>query len=252
MASKRKQDQTEQLRRRIVAFHRVKGRDLRAHPANARRHPAVQREAFAAMMARIGQAGVLMAYRDPEAPDKLTLYDGHLRSEDFAEAVWDVAETDLTPDEAAEMLLSFDLVGAMAEYHAGALASLRDRAGDVHEALRERVEDLIGHVESSEQNVGFDTAGESRGNLADRFLVAPFSVLDARQGWWQDRKRAWLALGIRSELGRGGVSQASTPPHGPSVTQNADGTLNYKPPRGRRPNAIPGGAAMPRDRGWHG
>ena len=39
--------------------------------------------------------------------------------------------------------------------------------------------------------------------LADRFLIPPFSVLDARQGYWQDRKRAWLALGIQSELGRG-------------------------------------------------
>lgn len=38
--------------------------------------------------------------------------------------------------------------------------------------------------------------------LASRFLVPPFSVLDARQGYWQDRKRAWLALGIRSEEGR--------------------------------------------------
>jgi hypothetical protein len=40
-------------------------------------------------------------------------------------------------------------------------------------------------------------------SLADRFLVPPFSVLDARQGYWQARKRAWLALGIQSELGRG-------------------------------------------------
>lgn len=39
--------------------------------------------------------------------------------------------------------------------------------------------------------------------LADRFLVPPFSVLDARQGYWQDRKRVWLSLGIKSELGRG-------------------------------------------------
>ena len=38
--------------------------------------------------------------------------------------------------------------------------------------------------------------------LADRFLVPPFSVLDAKSGYWQDRKRDWLALGIRSELGR--------------------------------------------------
>jgi len=43
-----------------------------------------------------------------------------------------------------------------------------------------------------------------RASLADRFGVPPFSVLDARQGYWQERKRAWLALGIRSELGRGG------------------------------------------------
>jgi ParB-like chromosome segregation protein Spo0J/DNA modification methylase len=42
-----------------------------------------------------------------------------------------------------------------------------------------------------------------RGNLADRFGIPPFTVLDARQGWWQDRKRAWIALGIRSEVGRG-------------------------------------------------
>lgn len=27
--------------------------------------------------------------------------------------------------------------------------------------------------------------------------------MNAREGWWQDRKRAWLALGIQSELGRG-------------------------------------------------
>lgn len=32
----------------------------------------------------------------------------------------------------------------------------------------------------------------------------PFSVWNAREGWWQDRKRAWLSLGIKSELGRGG------------------------------------------------
>lgn len=48
-----------------------------------------------------------------------------------------------------------------------------------------------------------DQAAASR-TLAERFGVPPFSVLDARQGYWQDRKRAWLALGIQSELGRGG------------------------------------------------
>ncbi len=40
------------------------------------------------------------------------------------------------------------------------------------------------------------------GSLAERFGVPPFSVLNAREGWWQDRKRAWVSLGISSELGR--------------------------------------------------
>lgn len=48
--------------------------------------------------------------------------------------------------------------------------------------------------------------GEQKQTLEDKFLVPPFSVLDARQGYWQDRKRMWLAMGIQSELGRGGAS----------------------------------------------
>ncbi len=69
------------------------------------------------------------------------------------------------------------------------------------------------------------SAKSGAGSLAGRFMIPPFSVLNAREGWWQDRKRAWLALGIKSELGRGGG--AGTPPHPPTVTKNRDGTLNY-------------------------
>lgn len=54
---------------------------------------------------------------------------------------------------------------------------------------------------------GTDLFGEpikqyGRGQLADRFIFPPFSVLDARNGDWQNRKRAWISLGIKSELGR--------------------------------------------------
>ncbi len=38
--------------------------------------------------------------------------------------------------------------------------------------------------------------------LQQRFVVPPLSVLDAKQGYWQDRKRAWLNLGIDSVEGR--------------------------------------------------
>lgn len=44
------------------------------------------------------------------------------------------------------------------------------------------------------------------GSLSDRFGIPPFSVLNAREGWWQERKKTWIALGIQSELGRGGAT----------------------------------------------
>jgi hypothetical protein len=52
---------------------------------------------------------------------------------------------------------------------------------------------------------GEDVAPEKQGGgLAAHWDYPPFSVLNAREGWWQERKRQWLALGIKSELGRGG------------------------------------------------
>jgi DNA modification methylase len=37
------------------------------------------------------------------------------------------------------------------------------------------------------------------GKLADNFIIPPFSVLSARGGEWQDRKRQWLSFGIQGE-----------------------------------------------------
>ena len=54
---------------------------------------------------------------------------------------------------------------------------------------------------------GHDLFGEvvkpkASGPVAERFTLPPFTVLDARTGEWQERKRAWAALGIRGEVGR--------------------------------------------------
>jgi ParB-like chromosome segregation protein Spo0J/DNA modification methylase len=43
---------------------------------------------------------------------------------------------------------------------------------------------------------------EESNTLRERFGIPPFSVFDARQGEWQERKRYWKAQGIESELGR--------------------------------------------------
>lgn len=72
--------------------------------------------------------------------------------------------------------------------------------------------DLIGFTDEEILALGIEDdepdeepAGDApKGNLSDRFMIPPFTVLNAREGWWQNRKKAWLAIGIKSELGRGG------------------------------------------------
>lgn len=96
-----------------------------------------------------------------------------------------------------------------------------------------------------------------KASLADRFLLPPFSVLDARQGYWQNRKRMWLALGIQSELGRGDTPSTS-------ARVGPDEEATYRPIGGKKssgngllgeseqarshykqPNATPGGSPLP-------
>lgn len=43
---------------------------------------------------------------------------------------------------------------------------------------------------------------EAHKKLADTFIVPPFSVIDTRAETWQERKRTWKKLGIKSEVGR--------------------------------------------------
>ena len=45
-------------------------------------------------------------------------------------------------------------------------------------------------------------SGNGHIRLTEKFIVPPFSVMDTRQGYWQDRKRMWYSLGLQSELGR--------------------------------------------------
>ena len=82
---------------------------------------------------------------------------------------------------------------------------------------------------------GEDGKESGNGKLSDRFMLPPFSVLNAREGWWQDRKRAWLALGIKSELGRGGGADDG------GRASNITGAELLP----RREKAAPGGSARP-------
>jgi ParB-like chromosome segregation protein Spo0J len=82
------------------------------------------------------------------------------------------------------------------------------------------------------------------GNLSDRFGAPPFSVLNAREGWWQDRKRAWISLGIQSELGRGETAgdKLTMSETVQKLKPSADQALKRSR---RKANAEPGGSKMP-------
>ncbi len=93
--------------------------------------------------------------------------------------------------------------------------------------------------------------------LREKFIMPPFSVLSARDGEWQERKRKWLALGIRSEVGRGGSEadasfksqgaqralQSGGGRHEPRPDERDDSTPETISRSGSK--ASPGGSLMP-------
>lgn len=61
------------------------------------------------------------------------------------------------------------------------------------------LKDLLGDVSSESAK---DALESQKGNLSKQFLIPPFTILDTRAGYWLERRRAWISLGIRSENGR--------------------------------------------------
>lgn len=85
-------------------------------------------------------------------------------------------------------------------------------------------------------------------SLADRFGVPPFSVLRAAEGWWQNRKQAWLGLGIESELGRGDSGVNSPAPAGMGQAEGLIAVRAAQKAARHKANAAPGGSPRPLDR----
>ena len=87
----------------------------------------------------------------------------------------------------------------------------------------------------NEQLYGRDLFGDivkpkATGPITEQFIVPPFSVLDTRQGYWKERKNAWLATGIKGEVGRDAL--AYTTQHklsDGSMMTNQTGTSIFDP-----------------------
>ncbi len=208
--------------------------DLSNDPNNARTHSAEQIDQIAASILEFGftnpvaadSAGIVRAgngrleaarliYERGEAikaPDGSAIPKGQIPAIDCSSwseaqcrayaladnkialnAGWDQAVLDI--EIAALSALDFDigLTGfgddEVAESMAR-IAALTDQAG-------------AGGAPDPDPAGGGPEAQGGAGSLSREFMIPPFSVLNAREGWWQDRKRQWLGLGIKSEVGRG-------------------------------------------------
>jgi ParB-like chromosome segregation protein Spo0J len=190
-------------------------------------------EDVAGLIIEYGFAAPMTAWPDPKKNGRLRLIAGHTRKK----AVFIVAERyeyglahpeqlegwhpgaievarnglvpvrirgDLTLDQANELALADNKSSEKAEWDNAKLSALLQHMPDGR-ALKlgwdtDELSRLLGTGKDDDADVERATA-----SLAERFTVPPFSVLDARQGYWKDRKKAWIDLGLKSYMGRENV-----------------------------------------------
>ena len=187
-----------------MIIKRVPLATLVADPDNARSHPQKNLDAIKGSLAKFKQV-------EPLVVNKRTglVIGGNGRLAAMRDLGWteaDVTEVDLDNTQAAALAIALNRTAETAEWE-------MEQLGTTLQALREDGFDLadIGFdLDDMADMIGGQSSGEDSIKLADRFGAPPFSILDSRQGYWQERKRAWLSLGIKSEIGRGGGQQVAS------------------------------------------
>lgn len=193
--------------------------ELHEYEGNAKAHTREQLDAVEASIREFGFSNPVLAWHDAEG--RAVIVAGHARVKAARALGMDrvpcIFLDSLTDAQRRALTLADNQTTMMTGWDADALASELDAlAGEF---------DMGDFGFGSEEIVlgedGLDCAkGPDAGSLSEMFGVPPFSVLDARGGAWQERKRAWMALGIRSELGRGaapGGRDAAQPARGGGV-----------------------------------
>jgi DNA modification methylase len=203
---------------KIVGHADIDPESLLAHPGNFRIHPSNQQKA---LEGSIGKLGFIRSVTVSQRTG--TVIDGHLRvilALRNQEPTIPVEYVYLTEQEENEALLLLDPISAMAVTDKEKMEELFALVmGD------DDMDEMLRAISDNEQVMQAPEAPADPlyKTLAERFGVPPFSVLDARQGYWQERKRAWISLGIRGELGRGG----SIHEVGDSVNGSDNGNLTF-------------------------
>ncbi len=186
------------IQNRIVGSGEEPLDQIQFNPRNWRVHPLNQQNALKGVLEEVGWVQEVIVNKRTG-----NLIDGHLRCQlaarEGAKTI-PVKYVDLSEDEEALVLATLDPIGAMAATDKQKLDELFAGIESENENVRKMMDEI-----AAKERLEYGDKGnveQARKTLAERFIVPPFSVLDARQGYWQERKRAWIGLGIRSEVGR--------------------------------------------------
>ena len=198
-----------EFKNRIVGEALVPPESLTANPDNWRTHPEHQTDALRGVMTEVGIVQRIIVNQRTG-----NIVDGHARVEiAIAQGQKEipVLYVDLSHDEELLVLATLDPIGALAGTDVDHLRDLLDSVSTEDPALQALLDQLREQASDAENEASGSLESESRsGAMSNQFLIPPFSILNAREGWWQKRKKSWLSLGIRSEEGRGSSAGEGT------------------------------------------
>lgn len=186
--------------------------EITAYSRNAKKHPAEQVEHIANSIREFGFRQPLVIDRD----GVLVIGHGRLLAAKKLglETVPCVRADDLTD----EQIKALRLADNKTNESPWDFSALEEELAELDEMFEMAdfgfIDDVPGYdasgIDSGEEGDSADSEneiernGEAKGSLAERYLVPPFSVIYANKPDWLARKRAWVAKGLHSEIGRGG------------------------------------------------
>lgn len=178
-------------RNRVVGLRVMPVSELLDNPRNWRKHPDAQRDGLDAVMRQVGVIDVVR-YNEPTG----RLWDGHLRKKLFStdpSAQVVVLVTDLSEEEEAVALATFDPLAAMARGDRDTLAALLDELKEAQIVIEDEALDSLMRRVASNENINWRALAEppaDPGVAADEHeaLLAKWSV--SRGQLWEIPSRS--------------------------------------------------------------
>lgn len=172
----------------IISIH-----DLVPYGNNAKEHPKEQIE-------QIKESIIKFHNNDPIAIDENNvIIEGHGRYEALKELGYEQVECirldHLNDDQKKAYRLVHNKLTMNSDFNFDLLEEELKTINDIDMGFFDFDMSMFDEIEE-------EIKEEANKKLTDEFLIPPTSVFDTRQGYWQERKRAWKDIGISSEVGR--------------------------------------------------